>query len=410
MKIWIKMTAGVIIGVLLGFILPAADESLNEVFSYLAELIINIGRYAVFPLVFFSLAYGIFELRQEKKLLRVYGRTILYLIISSVLLVIIGTLSVLFFSPDRIPIIIEVESIFTVPGIKEILLEIFPRNFFLVFINNGNFLLPVFFLASFLGLNFSFDKVETRPVTQFFNAMSRIFYHINSFVIEILSLGMIILITYLIMLIRGTSEISLFGQLILLLSIDSFIVIFGVFPLILYFAGGRENPYKWMYAVIAPALAGFASGDSYFSLTTLIRHGKENLGIPRSIASTTFPLFALFGKAGTAMVTSISFTIILKSYSSLGIDWIGVLVIIGLSIIVSFITGSIPGMGVFVSLSLISTMFGKGMENGYLIIKPVIPLLLSFGVMLDVITAAVSSMLVARHEEMQKQIEIHDYI
>ena len=78
--------------------------------------------------------------------------------------VVIGTLSVLLFSPDRIPIIIEVETYLTIPGIKEVLLEIFPRNFFLVFINNGNFLLPLFFLAFFLGLNFSFDKVETRPV------------------------------------------------------------------------------------------------------------------------------------------------------------------------------------------------------------------------------------------------------
>ena len=69
MKIWIKILLGIIIGISLGlFIVPGSQG--QEVIDYLAELMIRIGRYVVFPLVFFSLIIGSFELKREKKLLR----------------------------------------------------------------------------------------------------------------------------------------------------------------------------------------------------------------------------------------------------------------------------------------------------------------------------------------------------
>ena len=59
---------------------------------------------------------------------------------------------------------------------------------------------------------------------------------------------------------------------------------------------------------------------------------------------------------------------------------------------------------------LLSSLFGSGYEEGYLILRPVAPLLLSFGVLLDVVTAAFATMLVARHEGMQEEIEVREFI
>ncbi|MBT3274909.1 MAG: dicarboxylate/amino acid:cation symporter, partial [Spirochaetales bacterium] len=57
MKIWIKLLVGGIVGVLLGIFLPR-QESVFDLFAYLTELAINVGRYAIFPLILFGLAMG----------------------------------------------------------------------------------------------------------------------------------------------------------------------------------------------------------------------------------------------------------------------------------------------------------------------------------------------------------------
>ena len=45
MKIWIKLLAGSIIGVLLGLFLPSTSGTF-DLFAFLSELAVNIGRYA----------------------------------------------------------------------------------------------------------------------------------------------------------------------------------------------------------------------------------------------------------------------------------------------------------------------------------------------------------------------------
>lgn len=409
MKVWIKLLAGTIIGLLLGLFLPIKEPG-YEVVSYLSGLVINIGRYAIFPFIFFSLAIGTFELKTEKRVLKTYGRAILYMVASTAVLSLVGALSVLLMSPDRIPIVIEEELVFNRPGIKEIFQQIFPRNLFNVFGNDGAFLLPLCFLSFFLGLNFTFDRLVTRPAVQFFDSMARIFYHINTFVLEILGIGMIALSAFLVQQSVGAPEIGLHKQLLLVLSIDTVLILFGIYPGLLFLLTEKKNPYRWLYAILAPAIAGLVSGDCYFSLGFSIRNGKENLGIPRKTGSATFPLFALFGRAGTALVSSVSFIVIINSYSSLGITALDLFWVILFSFLVSFTLGGVPGGGAFVALSSLCALYGGGYEEGYLILKPVAPLLVSIAVLLDVATASFASMLVARHEKVQEIVDVKEFV
>ena len=246
--------------------------------------------------------------------------------------------------------------------------------------------------------------------SKLFDSLGRILYHINSFVVEILAIGMIALASYLLLGLRAQPDLALFSQLLTVLVVDTVIIVFGLFPVLLFYLGKRENPYRWLYATLAGAITGFLSGDAYLSLSVTMRHGKESLGVPRTVGGPAFPLAVLFGRAGTALVTAVSFVVILKSYSSLGITVLQVLWVMGASFVVSYLLGSVPGMGAFVALSLLCGSYGKGLEQGFLILKPVAPLLVGFGVMLDMVSASLVSLLVARHEGVQKEIEVKDYI
>jgi aerobic C4-dicarboxylate transport protein len=410
MKLWIKYLLAATIGVILGIYVVPTGESAYQNTQFVAQIVLHIGRYALFPLIFFSLAYGTFRLRMDRRTLAVIGKSFLIIIATAALLVGIGTGIVLLIAPERIPIIVETEVVHAFPSFKDLIFQIFPNNLFNIFTGDGNILFPVVFFSLFLGLNFSFDKVLSRPVVQVFDSFTRIFYHIAKFVNELLGLGLIVLSAYFIVHLRRTEELELYSELLLLIGILTVFIIFCIYPILIYFLTGRQNPFKHLYAILAPSIAAFFSGNSYFSLVPMIPHIKENLGVPRKIGSVTIPLFALFAKAGTAMVSSITFIVILKSYSSLGIEFVEIVWIIGVSIAASLLTSTVPGFGVAAALTALCTLYGRGIENGFLIIYPILPLLSSFAVFIDMVTVALGSLVVAYSEEEQKDIFPNQFI
>jgi Na+/H+-dicarboxylate symporter len=407
MKIWIKLLVGSLIGIGAGVFLPVTAQAF---FDSLSGVLVGIGRYAVFPLAFFSLGIGTTELRQEKRLGRVYLSTLKYLALSSALLVLIGTLSVLVFPPERIPVTtISAERTLSPVSVFGGLRAIFPGNSFAVFFTNGAFLLPVLVLAFLLGLNLDFDRQLTRPIVQIFDSLSRIFYHLNSLVVELFAVALIAIAAARVSHITH-ADLGMYKQLVIILAVDAGIVTFGVFPAALYLLGIKENPYRWLYAALGPAIAGLFTGDHYIALGVLTKHGKESLGVPRMIGSAVYPLFAVLGRAGTAMIASVSFILVLRSYSSLEITFLQTLWVMLFSFLVSFILGAAPGSGAFYALFMLSTIYAKGWQEGYLLLQAIAPLLVSIGVFLDVLSSAFASLLIAREENIWTEVETESFI
>lgn len=394
MKIWLKLFIGITLGILAGFFLPETWTKI-EVLENFATITVNIGRYVVFPLVLFCLISGVNTLIQKKRVLKVFLRTLLYTLISGAILSLFGAFSVLLLSPKRIPVISQETMVTILPDIFETVKAVFPRNFFMALFSNGDMLLPIFVLAVLLGFNMNFNKMLTRPAVQIVDAFSGIFRHLNSFIIEFSGLLIIPIAWFLTEQIIATQELALFKQMLTAILIDIVFIIFIVFPIIIYFTMGKKNPYKWIVAALAPALAALASGDSLYSLSYQMKNSKENMKANTEVSSFNLPFLAIFGKAGTAMISSIAFIVILKSYSSLGITLSGVLWVSLLSFIVSFFIGTFPGSGVLVSVALLCSFYGRGIEEGYLLLSPIMPILLSLSVMLDTITNSLLNLIIS---------------
>jgi len=406
MKVWIKLLVGSIIGVAAGLFIP---DTVSSIVSSISSFVVGIGRYVVFALVFFSLGIGTSELRQERRLVRVYASALKYLALSTALLILIGTVSVLVFPPERIPIPIKSGSAFNMVDIMAGLSSVFPKNLFTVFFANGDFLFPVMVLAFLLGLNLDFDRQATRPIVQIFDSLSRIFYHMNSLIVELLGLAMIVITAALTMRVVH-SGLGMYKQILIILLADVALVAFGVFPACLYLLGVKANPYRWLYAALGPAIAGLFTGDQYIALAVLSKHGKESLGVPRMIGSAVYPLFASIGRAGTAMVSCVSFILILRSYSSLEITVLQVLWVLLFSFLISFVLGAVPGAGAYFSIFMLCGLYGQGRQEGYLILENIAPLLVSLGVFIDVIASGFTSLLIAREENLWTEVETENFI
>ena len=414
MKIWIKLLIGIVLGVLVAVFLPVKQAAAAHL-GNISEVLLHIGRYAIFPLVFFSLAVGTYELRLDKRVFRVYGRIFLYLILSTAVLVLIGVVSVLLFSP-RIPIITMKVPPPQIPGFLETLFTVFPQNAFNVLVGEGNILLPLVVLALVLGANLTFDRVVTRPITQLFDSLSRTFYHIISLIVEIFWVFTIFITASMVIQIFLIENLEIYGELILILALDVAVVVLGVYPGLLYLIDKKANPYKTIYASLASALTGLVTGNAYIPVAMLVKHGREDLGIPRRVGSAVYPFFAIFGRAGTAMVAGVSFYLILNSLlPTADIDFVKILFVLGFSFVVSFALGAVPGLGTYVAITLLCYQFDRlwptfGLLQHYKILEPIKFILVSFGVFVDVITSFLTAYIIGKQENLASSKETRDFI
>ncbi len=409
MKVWVKLLISSVVGLLLGIFLPFFGKEVPAVLVQVGDFILSLGRYALFPLIFFSTAMAVDELRREKRLWRLVVRSVSYTLIISLALVLLGALLILLFNPEAIPLASRHESALIFKSWNETLIKLVPKNAFEILTGGSDFLLPIYALSFFLGLHFHFDRTITQPTVSLFNSLSRIFYHMNTFLVEILSWGVLILSAAWLTQLRLVQNIQLYTQVFVVLTLATAVTILGIIPLILYFFGGRVNPYKWVFAMLSAGLAGFFSGDSFFSLSFVTRMTHENLGVPRKVGGMNLPLFAMFGRAGTAMTSTIAFFVILKSYTSYEITIDQIVWTVAFAFLLSFALPSVPSLGAYINLSLLCASYGKALDTGYINLQPILPVLVSFAALVDVYTAGLTSFLVAKHEGMVRDVSPKAY-
>ena len=410
MKVWLKLFIGSLLGIFLGYLLPADNQTISQGLAWLGELAIRIGRYGLIPILVFTLTIAVYELKQDGQFWGMVFRTFLVIVLCSVFVISSGILVTLFFPPARIPILIEEQADAIFLNTAGNILSIFPSNMFAAVLNDGIYLLPVCVFAFFLGMGLTYDRNYTKPVIALVDSLSRIFYHIASFFSEILGLVMIVLSAYWAMRFHNVLRADVFRDLILLLGIFSVVLGFGILPLFLYFVKPKANPWAVLYGSLGQALAGFFSGDINFTLPVLFRHAKENLGIRRRSNAVTVTLFTAFGRAGSAMVAAAAFIVIIKSYSSLGISTRDILIIAGRAFIISFLLAGHPGDGAYTALAVLCMGYGRGFEAGYLILKPLAFYLIAVGTFLDAMITSVASYFIGRFSGFQEDKDIAHFI
>ena len=410
MKVWLKLLIGACLGVTLGFILPSDNQAVSDGITWLGQMAILIGRYALVPILVFSLTIAVYELRQDGQFWGIVLKTFLVMIGSSAFVIFAGIIVTFFFLPARIPILAAVQAEAVSLNTADNIMAIFPSNMFAAVLGDGIYLLPMSVFAFFLGMGLSYDKNYTKPVISLVDSLSRIFYHIASFFTEILGFVMIVLSAYWAIRFHDALNAEVFRGVILLLGIFSVILGFGILPLFLYLLRPKINPWKVLYGSLSQAIAGFFSGDINFTMPVLFRHLKENLGIRRRSNAVTITLFSIFGRAGSAMVAAIAFMVIINSYSSLGITTTDILTIAGSAFVISFLLAGHPGNGAYVALAVLSMGYGRGFEAGYLILRPIAFYLIAVGTFLDVMITTYASYAIGHTSGFRGEKDIRNFI
>ena len=409
MKLWIKYLIGALFGAAFAFILPLGNEQVAAAVSFVTEIIVRFGRYMVVPVVFFTAVIAFNRLRDTKMLFKTGIWTGGVIVASSLLLAVTGLLSILIVKLPRIPITVETVSESASLGVGDLIKSLLPYSAFET-LNNGSFILAAFFFAMLVGTASTADPVLFKPVTQLADSLSKLMYNISVIFTEFLSVGMVAVLCSWTIQFRGVLTSGVFAPLILMLLVDFIFIAGVVYPLIIRYLCHDPHPYRILYASVCSVVTAFFSGDTNLVLQLNMRHGKESLGVRRRINGVVHPLFSIFARGGSALVTAISFIVIWRSYSSLSIPFTDILWITAVSFGISFLLGGFPAGGAFVSISVLCMLYSRGFENGFLLLKPAAPIICSFAAAFDALTAIFGSYIIAVKTKLVEHHGIKHYI
>lgn len=409
MKLWLKYLIGIGAGLVLAILIPPSSMQSRAVLDFIVEFVIRFGRYTVVPVLFFSVAVAGFKLRDEKLLFRTFRWTILVILASTFALMLLGLVSALIIKLPRIPITTEKVGEISPFTWKTLITKIFPYSGFEAMVD-GIYLFPCFVFAFLAGAGSASDKNASKTAIGLFDSLSKVFYIVMTFFTEILAVGMIALMFRWTIEFLATLRTGVYNGLVVMLFVELLVIAFVLYPLVLRLLCHEMHPYRILYASICPFLVAFFSGDTNLALGLHLRHGKESLGIRRRVNAFTYPLFSIFGRGGAALVQTISFILILRSYSSLGIPvsdmfWIG-----GISFVLSFSLAGFPSGGPFIAVTAMCLLYGRNFESGYLLLKNAAPLICAMAAGIDALTAMFGSYIVAvktktvQHQELRKFI------
>lgn len=411
MKVWIKYIIGIALGLIVALILPVDNAVMAGILSFLNDLVIHIGRYVVVPLIFCTTIVSFNKLRSSKLILKTSIWTFSIIIISSLLLTFVGILSILTVKLPRIPITVDTSTDTFVLGVKNMILSLFPFSAFNSILE-GSFLLVGFLFAALIGWESAVNVESTifKPVFTLADSLSKLFYNIAVFFTEAMSILCIVIMCCWTVSFKSIILSGIYTPMIIMFLVDLILIVGVIYPLIIRYLCHDPHPYRVLYASIAPALLSFISGDSNLVLPLTIRHAKESLGIRRRCGGFTFPLFSIFARGGSALVTTISFILIWRSYSSLSIPFTDVLWIFGVSFGLSFLLGGLPSGCAFILLTILCGKYARCFETSFLLLKPAALIICSFATLFDTITAMFGSYIVAVKTKMIEHHTIQHFI
>ena len=280
MKIWIKYLIGIALGMIATFVLPQNYLTDTGIVSFLADIAIRTVRLFLVPLMFFSFTVAVFKLRDTRKFFKTISITALVIVSATVLLTILGLVSIFIIKLPRIPIyayiVMQSETINIFENIK----ALFPYSGFDSLLN-GQYLLPAVILACLLGIGCAVDKVDSKPTIALFDSLTKVCNSVMSFFIDIFAIGLVAVTTIWMFNIMDIITSGIYNGLLILLFSILFMIAVIVYPLILYLVCKEVHPYRVLFASVATFFTAFFSGDTNLTLALAMRHNRESLGIKR---------------------------------------------------------------------------------------------------------------------------------
>lgn len=388
MKTWITYLAATAMG-LAATLLFGETAAFQQLMYVISSLLVQFGGLILFPLVFVGFTAGIASLRKDARGGTFAWTTVLWSLCTTFLLAIVGAvifhlLPVAFPATSSAGANTSVINSIGVGSLSKLFSGIFQQNPFYTLAISDGFLLPVIFLALILGYAIKPNVEVIRPAYVVINSFSEVMFRLAHIFTRI---GYIFIAffsaSWFSMLWKdGTVFIAIPFMITFLVSIG--VVILIILPLVYCcFTKFKKNPYRDIYRLTAPALAGLFSANIIFAGPSLIASTRHNLGAQKRISATAVPLYTIIGRGGSALIATFSVCSLL--YAAMGAvpTWGVVLTVGATCALISF--GSSMHLGyevVFITVVALR-MLNVNLYGAEMTLFGLLPLLNGAGILVD---------------------------
>jgi Na+/H+-dicarboxylate symporter len=338
MKLWQKVTLGLVMGIFFGIYAP---PEYAKMLKPVGDVFLSLVKMVIMPLIFFSLISGMTNISDPDALGRIGMKATLAFVSTTMFAALFGVGVALTLKPG-IGTIIDLGAVNTATEpthfeIVPFLINIIPSNPVDAFAK-GNVLQVVFF-ALFLGVTINKLGPNTHELRAVIHSSAKLFIKMISYVIELAPYAAFVLIAWVVST-QGVDVLFSLSKLVLSVIIAMILQYFIFGLMILVFCRMSPMPFykkSWEYQVIA-----LSSASSKATLPTTMEVCNQRLGVSESSTSFLLPLGAALNMNGFAINLSLT-TIFFAQMLGVSLEPHDYLIIVLTSTLGSIGGAGIPG-------------------------------------------------------------------
>lgn len=378
-KLHWQIIIGLILGLIWGLISTQAgfNQFTSDFIRPFGTIFVNLLQMIAIPLVLASLVVGVTKLNDITKLSRMGGKTIGIYMVTTVLAITIGLISVNLIQPGKaLPEETRVELLESYQenvadreqtaeqalerGPLQPLVDIVPQNLIQSMSSNSN-MLQVVFIAILLGIGLiQIDRKKSDLLVNMFDGFNDVIIKIVDYIMLLAPYGVFALLAAVIIDLAG-DDLGRAVDLLFALGWYSIAVIAGlVAHMSLVYMGlfkiFSNMTLKNFFKGIRPAmLLGFSTSSSAATLPVTMERVEKNLGVEEEVASFVLPVGATINMDGTSLYQAVAAVFIAQAVG-MDLSIAQQLTIVLTATLASIGTAGVPGAGIIMLVIVLNSV------------------------------------------------------
>lgn len=354
----IQIFIGLALGIAAGLCLMGAPEIAVNYIKPFGTIFLNLIKFIVVPIVFFSIICGVISMKDIRKVGSVGVKTVVFYLCTTAFAIVIG----LFFANlfKRVFPVLEVSGLEyeakEAPGIMDTIVAIFPSN--IVAPMASATMLQVIVASLFFGFGIIMAGEKGKAFGDFVESANEVSMQIMSMIITLSPIGVFCLICPVV----AENGVKILGSLAAVLLVAY--VCYVIHAVVVYSSTvkvlGDLSPLKFFKGMMPAMMMAFSSSSSVGTLPLNIEC-TEKLGARKDIAAFTLPLGATINMDGTAIYQGVCAIFIACCYG-INLTLSQQVTIILTATLASIGTAGVPGAGM-IMLAMVLQSVGLPVEG-----------------------------------------------
>ena len=354
----VQIFIALVLGIVVGILLTGQSAFAAKYIKPFGTIFLNLVKWVVTPLVFFSIMAGVISMRDIHKVGSVGVKTLVYYLCTTALAIIIG-LSIANLFRGVFPVLetTNLEYAAKEPvSFMDTLVGIFPSNFVKPFADAN--MLQIIVASLFIGFALLLVGERKQMDFNYVETLNNIFLKVMEMIIKLSPIGVFCLICPVV----AENGPKILGSLaiVLLVAYLAYIIHMAVVYSIAVKAGAGMSPLTFFKGMAPAMIMAFSSASSVGTLPLNIEC-SEKLGADKDVSAFVLPLGATINMDGTAIYQGVC-AVFIASCFGIQLTLPQMLTIVLTATLASIGTAGVPGAGM-IMLAMVLQSVGLPVEG-----------------------------------------------